>query len=346
MKKSKAFTLIEILIIIGIIAIVLIAMVVAVNPGQRLAEARDNTREIHLKSLKAAIDSYRVSNGDYPNTITTQPTEICNTNLASPDCEGLVDLSVLNFPIPVDPQGSDNANGTGYEIAVQDGRVFLNALKAQTRTVAIGDYVPPPFSLETYCQNNQGPSTLNGYTVWCDSHNNMWTETLNTGMNTKYGPGTLNVTPNTSSDRFFWSSPDNIDIETTYGVTDSNEVPLDELHKFPATNACATLDYAGLPVGSWKLPSQDGRDFSRCAPGRQLWEFGIDNCGWGSEYCDTTAQTFCSPAWDGYSVANNYWSSTEHSSPNAWRVNFINGLVLYNTKSTGSMRVRCFLGQW
>ncbi len=351
MKKSKAFTLIELLIVISIIAVIATAMIIAVNPGQRLAEARDNTREVHLKTTKGAVDLYRVSNGHYPFEITEIMTEICNTNLASPDCNGLVDLSVLNFPIPVDPQGSDNPNGTGYEIAVQDGRVMLNALKAQTRTVAIGDYVPPPFDPETYCQNNQGPSTLNGYTVWCDSHNNMWTETLNTGMNEpwnpgegKYGPETLNVNPNTAPDRFFWSSPDNIGIETTYGVTDSNEVPLSELHKFPATNACATLDYAGF-TGGWKLPSQDGRDGNwddYCAPGRQLWDFGVENCNWA---CNGT-QTGCSPAWDQYSVANLYWSSTESSSTSAWRVFFNNGGVSSSSKSTNALRVRCFLGQW
>ncbi len=44
-------------------------------------------------------------------------------------------------------------------------------------------------------------------------------------------------------------------------------------------------------------------------------------------------------------VANNYWSSTENSSTNAWRVNFNNGNVNNNTKSENTRRVRCFLGQ-
>jgi prepilin-type N-terminal cleavage/methylation domain-containing protein len=137
---KKGFTLIELLIVIGIVAILAAAVIITITPGQRLAEARDATRERHLHALQTSIYVYAVDYGDYPDTITTSTTEICNTNTVDPgDCagHGLIDLSMLTLPtMPVDPHGGVDPNGIGYFVA--KGSIILTAPKAETRTVAIG----------------------------------------------------------------------------------------------------------------------------------------------------------------------------------------------------------------
>jgi len=81
--NRKAFTLIELLIVIGIIAILAGAVVIAISPGERLASARDATRERHVQAIEQAVFSYQVDNeGDFPETLENSlGGEICNTNL-------------------------------------------------------------------------------------------------------------------------------------------------------------------------------------------------------------------------------------------------------------------------
>ena len=212
-----------------------------------------------------------------------------------------------------------------------------------------------------YCSINPGESELNGYTVYCDKYNNMWAETLNTGLNTKYGSGTLNATPDSETDRWYWSHPDygNLDVVSLYGINDCNAVPAEDLHKFPACNACATLNYAGFSEG-WRLPSQGtrpplfnancdadcARDDVYCAPGRQLWDFGAEQCSnWGATDC-AFGQGSCVPGWDDYAISRGYWASSQSGASLAWRVDFTDASVLTGTKSAGLLRARCFLGQW
>jgi type IV pilus assembly protein PilA len=85
--NKKGFTLIELLIVIGIIAILAAGVIVAINPGRQFAQARDATRRSHINTLNKALLSYQVSNqGNLSGlSLPTEPTEICNTNLTSPN---------------------------------------------------------------------------------------------------------------------------------------------------------------------------------------------------------------------------------------------------------------------
>jgi len=143
-SKSGAFTIIELLIVIAIISIFALAITVAINPGHQFATARDATRESHLSTLNNALLSYKVKHGgDWADIVLpSEFTEICNTNLESPNCSdnNLIDLSELTYDyinhIPVDPEGGDHDNGTGYFI--RESSVALVAVNYETRFVGIG----------------------------------------------------------------------------------------------------------------------------------------------------------------------------------------------------------------
>jgi len=136
--KEKAFTLIELLIVIAIIAILAAAVIIAINPGEQLAKTRDATRERHVKALESALYVYQYDNAVFPTGITSTLTEICNTNIEGVVCGGLVNLSSLELAsIPVDPQGGVDENGTGYTIATVNDRLLIDAQKAETRLVDI-----------------------------------------------------------------------------------------------------------------------------------------------------------------------------------------------------------------
>jgi uncharacterized protein (TIGR02145 family)/prepilin-type N-terminal cleavage/methylation domain-containing protein len=57
-SKSKGFTLLELLIVIGIIAILSVALVFVLNPAEALKKARDSQRMSDLNTLKKAIGIY------------------------------------------------------------------------------------------------------------------------------------------------------------------------------------------------------------------------------------------------------------------------------------------------
>jgi prepilin-type N-terminal cleavage/methylation domain-containing protein len=68
-KTKRAFTLIELLIVIGIIAILAAAVLVAVDPARRLHQSRNAQRWEDIVSLLEATKKYQVDEeGDLPAT--------------------------------------------------------------------------------------------------------------------------------------------------------------------------------------------------------------------------------------------------------------------------------------
>jgi prepilin-type N-terminal cleavage/methylation domain-containing protein len=66
MKTKKGFTLLELLIVIGILAILSTTIVIVINPAQLLKKARDSQRISDLNTMKTAI-AYYVTEAATPN---------------------------------------------------------------------------------------------------------------------------------------------------------------------------------------------------------------------------------------------------------------------------------------
>ena len=142
-KKQPAtagFTLIEILIVIGIIAILAAIVLVAVNPAKQFAKANNAQRSSNLNAILNAVGQYTVDNkGTLPGGITTGTAkQIASGSGNANICSDLV----ANFlpALPADPGQADQSIDktectsytTGYTISKDsDNRVTINAPSAE-----------------------------------------------------------------------------------------------------------------------------------------------------------------------------------------------------------------------
>ncbi len=100
----KGFTFIELLVVIGIIVILTGIIVVAVNPGERLLDARDNQRKAHTEAIYGAIEHYSFQEGSIPTCVGETESDAIN-------CEEEL-TSVYMVEIPKDPVCGNG--DTGY----------------------------------------------------------------------------------------------------------------------------------------------------------------------------------------------------------------------------------------
>jgi type IV pilus assembly protein PilA len=61
-KKARGFTLIEILVVIGIIAVLAAIVIIAINPARQFAQARNSQRESNVNTILNAIGQNMADN--------------------------------------------------------------------------------------------------------------------------------------------------------------------------------------------------------------------------------------------------------------------------------------------
>jgi prepilin-type N-terminal cleavage/methylation domain-containing protein len=145
---SKGFTLIELLVVITIIATLAVVVFVALNPAQRLEDARDARRTSDVDSLLTAIHQSIVDNkGSLPTNMPAAGTEAqigtaaSGCAIATGGCSvtqaacvdlmtGTNNLSKYLKSSPIDPTGGTTftAAETGYSVNVDtNGIVTVKA---------------------------------------------------------------------------------------------------------------------------------------------------------------------------------------------------------------------------
>lgn len=70
LKKNKSgagFTLVEILVVVGMIGVLTAGSLMVINPALQLKRSRDSTKKSEVKQLQAAMEQYRSDNDVYPN---------------------------------------------------------------------------------------------------------------------------------------------------------------------------------------------------------------------------------------------------------------------------------------
>lgn len=137
--KLKAFTLIELLIVIGIVIILMGVVIVAVNPLRQFAIANNSRRWANITAILNAVSQNIVDNrgvwtcSGYPSL----PTSTTPISKGGADiCNCLVPTYIPK--LPADPTTGDYTDCTSYDIGYniwQDeitGRITIEAPNAQS----------------------------------------------------------------------------------------------------------------------------------------------------------------------------------------------------------------------
>ena len=194
--KHSGFTLLEILLVVGIIAILAGIVIIAINPSKQLAQVRNTERKSDLKQLYNGMTQFYIDKGYYPASTTlstTTLTTICPTGAStSPaagfDCVGMLNLSEL-VPTYIVSIPNDPATTTinGYSVMLVNKQPAVSAPLAELGvTVSVGN-VPTAWTCGSTLTDTRDSKTyttvLIGSQCWMQQNLNVGTKV--TGVTTQ-----------------------------------------------------------------------------------------------------------------------------------------------------------------
>lgn len=155
-KFSQGFTLIEMLVTMGIITILSGVVLVAINPVKQLADARDSVRMNDVNSILTALHQCLVDNDgslspcglstNIPQTQIGWETDWCHNDGCGSQtaCANLLNnqtgvgpLSPYLKSIPFDPLSDDN-NETRYSVETDANNIItIKACLAENTTISV-----------------------------------------------------------------------------------------------------------------------------------------------------------------------------------------------------------------
>lgn len=104
--KNKGFTLVELLVVVGIMALIMVAVFPNFTGARQ--RARDNQRKIDLKNIQAALDLFRSDQNPpvYPTT-GALGAALCNQCWSSDgNCGSVSGSNIYMRKLPCDPAGA------------------------------------------------------------------------------------------------------------------------------------------------------------------------------------------------------------------------------------------------
>ena len=140
LKNQKGFTLIEILVVIGMIALVATIVLIAINPARQFKQGRDTQRQSNVNAILNAIGQYIADNkGALPSGIPVAPTTADVVVL----CSALMPTYLPSLPVDPSVTTGSITNCTGapntlYKVSEDaNNRITVAAVGEITSSISV-----------------------------------------------------------------------------------------------------------------------------------------------------------------------------------------------------------------
>jgi|CXWL01.1.fsa_nt_gi type IV pilus assembly protein PilA len=140
--RRSGFTLIELMLVIGIIAILSSVVIAALSPTRQLGSSRDAKRQSDTNTILNAVYQYTIDHeGRMPGGLVkgAAALEICVVTAVS--CNNGLNLRALTgsylVAIPIDPKAPANGTGSAYFIRQEsNGRLTVSAPLGENSSIS------------------------------------------------------------------------------------------------------------------------------------------------------------------------------------------------------------------
>ena len=253
--------MLEILLVVGIIAILAGIVIVAINPSKQLATVRNTERKSDIKQIDSALTQYYIDHFHYPTSLTSTLTEVCDTGANASSSgqtttctnAGLINLSELVpmylTAIPRDPSAT-TTDHAGYQVVLASNKIGISAPAELGQTITIGTVAVVP-AVDPPCGAPTNASC--------------WSPAVS---GKTWGP--TGVTTGAQSD--------------TDGAANTTHLMTHSTGNYPAADYCDTLNYGGHV--DWYLPAKqqliDGLTNQFVTPGGTVTGFADYTLYWSS----------------------------------------------------------------
>jgi len=115
-NPQKGFTLIELVIVIGILAILVGVVISVLNPAMYQKKARDVVRKNHINEIAKAAAAYYAENGSWPTT----KCQLCPTACLGGTGEGYIKAWPDSDPVKTPNTYTVKSDGSKFCVSVDE----------------------------------------------------------------------------------------------------------------------------------------------------------------------------------------------------------------------------------
>jgi prepilin-type N-terminal cleavage/methylation domain-containing protein len=132
LKLNRGFTLVELLVVIGVLSIVITGITMVIDPISQLQKSRDSKRKSELSQLQKTLEAFANDTGKFPASSSTTPCpdskSVTRTYSLYPNnvCVGWgSQWTAYNTRAPIDPNSTTVAGSSTYAYwASSDGQSY------------------------------------------------------------------------------------------------------------------------------------------------------------------------------------------------------------------------------